>query len=82
MTYELISTETAIAEADYHSIYPGAFVNDRKYRPSTKNTHDVLLAVQQYSNWRYRIGGTMKRMGKIYSLTKEFNIPLLMALDI
>ena len=37
LTFELIATERAILDIYKHSIYPGAFINNRKYRPSSKN---------------------------------------------
>lgn len=42
MTSELVSTEAAIVEADKHSIYPGAFLNNKKFRPSVKNAHNEV----------------------------------------
>ena len=70
MTFELISTETAIVDTDKHRVYPQAFIKNRKYRPTAKNVYyGIVLPFNIYfwlftTNWGHRIEDTMKRKGE------------------
>ena len=53
MTFELISTETAIVDTDKHSVYPRAFIKNRKYRPTAKNIHDGIVLSFNICFWLF-----------------------------